>query len=118
VETVSAIFRPIEFVAREKTLESQWPLLVLSLILLYNLVESDLLVPNSFLWAAYVVVTVSMQRIAGESRVALRNELPGDSATNEFPGSEFEPCPQWFLSKKRGFPTRFSACRGVLACRE
>jgi O-antigen ligase len=94
MNTVTAIFRSMKFVAREKTLESQWPLLVLSLILLYNLVESDLLVPNSFLWAAYVVVTVSMQRIAGESRVALRNELPGDSATNEFPGSEFEPCPQ------------------------
>ena len=94
MNTVTAIFRSMKFVAREKTLESQWPLLVLSLILLYNLVESDLLVPNSFLWAAYVVVTVSMQRIADESRVALRNELLGDSAANEFPGSEFEPCPQ------------------------
>ncbi len=54
--------RSLKFVATRRTLESQWPLLMLSLIALHNVFESDLLIQNGFMWIIYVAITVSMQR--------------------------------------------------------
>jgi exopolysaccharide production protein ExoQ len=91
LNTGLALWRSMKLVARDKTLESQWPLLILSLILLYNIIESDLLVMNSFMWVAYVAITVSLQRAWSFSRATERTINPEAAG---FSTSEFEPCPQ------------------------
>ena len=89
--TALVFFRSMKYVAREKTLESQWPLLVLSLILLYNMIESDLLVVNSFLWVAYVAITVSLQRVWS---VSTATEPASEPTAPQFSGPDYQPCPQ------------------------
>jgi O-antigen ligase len=91
LNTAIAIWRSIKLVARERTLESQWPLLMLSLILLYNVFESDLMVQNGFFWVAYVAITVSTQRAWSVSRATVRTAaLTG----TQFSVPEYEPCSQ------------------------
>jgi len=92
VNTAIALRRSVKLVLREHTLESQWPLLMLSLILLYNVFESDLMVQNIFMWVAYAAVTVSTQRAWSVSRATERSERPDSPAEFSAPG--YEPCPQ------------------------
>jgi len=91
LNTVVVLWRAMELVAREKTLESQWPLLMLSLILFYNLFESDLMVVNGFMWVFYVAITVSTQRALG----AYRAPVPGASSPAlQLASATYDPCPQ------------------------
>ena len=64
LNTVLVLGRGVKFVVSHRTLESQWPLLMLNLIVLHNLFESDLLIQNGFMWIVYVAICVSMQRAA------------------------------------------------------
>jgi exopolysaccharide production protein ExoQ len=92
INTVIALSRSVKLVLRERTTESQWPLLMLSVILLYNIFESDLMVQNIFMWVAYAAITVSTQRAWSLSRAAERTERPDSPAEFSTPG--YEPCPQ------------------------
>lgn len=91
LNTIVALWRAVKLVARERTLESQWPLLILSVILLYNMFESNLMLQNGFLWVAYVAMTVSTQRAWEVSRatetIAARPEV-------QLSGLGYESCPQ------------------------
>lgn len=83
--------RCVRFIRRERTLESQWPLLMLSMVLLHNVVESDLLITNGFMWIVFVGIAVSTQRALqtdSESVVAAEIGQP------EVDGLEPLPCPQ------------------------
>jgi exopolysaccharide production protein ExoQ len=91
LNTVIALSRTVKLVARERTLESQWPLLMLSLILLYNMFESNLMVQNGFLWVAYVAMTVSAQRVWNAGRATVPTEAPPDV---QLSGLEYQSCPQ------------------------
>lgn len=91
LNTVVATWRAVKLVARERTLESQWPLLMLSVILLYNMFESNLMVQNGFLWVAYIAVTVSTQRAWELSPVMEARVAPPDV---QLTGLEYESCPQ------------------------
>jgi O-antigen ligase len=91
LNTAIAFWRSMKLVARERTLESQWPLLMLSLLLLYNVFEIDLIVPNSFVWVVYVAISVSVQRAWAVNRATERTV---GSATVQFSAPEYEPCPQ------------------------
>jgi len=84
-----AMWRSMKLVAREKTLESQWPLMMLSVIFLYSVFEINVLLPNNFLWVAYVAITVSTQRGWSVSRASVRTAAP---AANQFPALRYEPC--------------------------
>jgi O-antigen ligase len=88
---IVAFRRAIQIIARERTLESEWPLLILTLILLYNAFESDLVAQNGFLWVLFVAVSVSAQRAWSLSRatvpVLVENVTPLSAVG-------YEPCPQ------------------------
>lgn len=62
LNTLAVLSRSLKFVAKHRTLESEWPLLMLNLIILHNAFESDLLIQNGFMWIIYVAISVSMQR--------------------------------------------------------
>jgi O-antigen ligase len=89
LNTAIAIWRSMKLVARERTLESQWPLLMLSLILLSNIVGSNLILPNDFMWVAYVALTVSTQRALQEEKVSERTT---SFDTFQLPAPECDPC--------------------------
>ena len=76
LNSVIASWGSMKLIARERTLHSQWPLLMLSLIFLYNIFESDLMVPNGFLWVVYVAITASRQRAWNVSRATTRITSP------------------------------------------
>jgi exopolysaccharide production protein ExoQ len=84
-------WRAMRLVGREKTLESQWPLMMLSLILLYNLFESDLMLVNGFMWIFFVAITVTTQRALSAYRVPV---LRVASSTLPMPDATYNPCPQ------------------------
>jgi exopolysaccharide production protein ExoQ len=69
MNTVVVLGRSVKFVAKAHTLESQWPLLMLSLVILHNMFESDLLIQNGFMWIIYVAIAVSMERALHIERV-------------------------------------------------
>jgi exopolysaccharide production protein ExoQ len=91
LNTAIAFWRGVKLVARERTLESQWPLLMLSVILLYNMFESNLMVQNGFLWVAYVAMTVSAQRAWDVSMATEPMDAPPDVQLSAL---EYESCPQ------------------------
>jgi exopolysaccharide production protein ExoQ len=62
LNTAIVLNRSLAFAASGRTLLSQWPLLMLSLIMLHNFFESDLLIQNGFMWVIYVAISVSLQR--------------------------------------------------------
>jgi exopolysaccharide production protein ExoQ len=83
--------RCIRFIRREQTLESQWPLLMFSTVLLHNMVESDLLITNGFLWIVFVAIALSTQRaLQADSEAVAAAEV----AQPEADGLEPIPCPQ------------------------
>jgi exopolysaccharide production protein ExoQ len=91
LNTLLAFWRSVKLVARERTTESQWPLLMLSVILVYNIFETDLMQVHSFFWVAYVTITVSMQQAWSLSRTAapaMALKMP------QLSGAGYEPCPQ------------------------
>jgi exopolysaccharide production protein ExoQ len=67
--TVISARRCLKVSSENSSLEAQWPLLMLSLILIYNLFESELLFQNSLLWTLYVTLSVSTQGTVFENRV-------------------------------------------------
>jgi exopolysaccharide production protein ExoQ len=91
LNTAIAIWRSMKLVARERTLESQWPLLMLSLILLSNVFESNLTLPIGFMWIAYVAITVSAQRAWSVSRATVRTAAP---MATQCSAPEYELCSQ------------------------
>jgi exopolysaccharide production protein ExoQ len=82
--------RCLKLVTHEQTLESQWPLLMLSLVLLYNVFESNLMIENNFLWVLYVAITVSTQRALSLSRTT----VPLAEPEEDLLVAGCEPCPQ------------------------
>jgi len=86
---VVAITRAIKVIARERDLQSEWPLLMLSLLLIYNLFESDLMVQNGFIWVLFVALSVSTQR--AWSLHAARTRVP---RATQLSAAGYEPCPQ------------------------
>jgi exopolysaccharide production protein ExoQ len=72
LNTALVLGRALKFVTSRHTLQSEWPLLMLSLIILHNFFESDLLIQNGFMWIIYVALSVSLQR-------ALRAEQPAET---------------------------------------
>ncbi|MFZ3217910.1 MAG: O-antigen ligase family protein [Candidatus Acidiferrales bacterium] len=93
LNTVIAAWRSVKLIARERTQESQWPLLMLSVILLYGLFEINLILPNNFMWIAYVLVTVSTQRAWSFSSAAAPSLAPPPQPALATAGG-YEPCPQ------------------------
>ncbi len=91
LNTVIAFCRSMKLVARGNTMESQWPLLMLSVILVYNIFETDLMQVHSFFWVAYVTITVSSQRALSLSNVALPVVTPKMA---RLASAGYEPCPQ------------------------
>jgi len=87
-----AFWRAVTLAARERTTESQWPLLMLSLILVYNVFETDLMQVHSFFWVAYVTITVSAQRAWISSTSAAPVFAPKLAPLSTSRGCE--PCPQ------------------------
>jgi O-antigen ligase len=90
LNTAMAFWRAVKLAAHERTTESQWPLLMLSVILVYNIFETDLMQVHSFFWVAYVTITVSTQRawrLSCASTPALAPNAP------QLPGAGYEPCP-------------------------
>ena len=59
-EFLITIFRAIARIFNDKTLESLWPLLYLTFIVLSNLTTSSLVSRNSIFWVLYVAVVFSM----------------------------------------------------------
>jgi len=86
-----AMRRSMRLITRERTLEAEWPLLLLSLVLLDNMFESDLMVQNGFLWVLFVAVTVSAQRAWSLSR-SRAPVATGNVA--QISAAGYEPCPQ------------------------
>jgi exopolysaccharide production protein ExoQ len=83
--------RCVQLVRAERTLESQWPVLMLSVILLHNFVESDLLITNGFMWIVFVAIAVSTQRLLeseAKTAPAVAQAQPQAQAL------DFIPCPQ------------------------
>jgi exopolysaccharide production protein ExoQ len=58
--------RAVKLIAKTRALEARWPLMVLTLIVLYNVFETELLVQNGFLWTLFVAITVATQRALRE----------------------------------------------------
>jgi O-antigen ligase len=91
LNTSMAFWRCVKLAARKHTIEAQWPLLMLSLILVYNLFETDLMQVHSFFWVAYVTITASTQRAWSLSRTAAPAMTP---KTPQLSSTGYEPCPQ------------------------
>ena len=59
-EFIINVFRTIAQILNNKTLESLWPLLYITFIVLFNLTTSTLVNRNSIFWVLYVAVVFSM----------------------------------------------------------
>ena len=75
----------------DRTSEAQWPLLMLSQILLYSLFESGLVAQNNFNWIIYAAIAVSTQR-AWQPQKSI--ELAGITDAPLPSTMESVPCPQ------------------------
>lgn len=85
-----AFWRCGKLVARERTLESKWPLLILSICLLSGTFEMNLTAGNTFFWVAYVAITVS----SGRYLLAERNAAQTARTPTDLSAREALPCPQ------------------------
>jgi exopolysaccharide production protein ExoQ len=92
LNSVIVIRRSIKTILSKRSFESQWPLMMLSIIFFYNVYESDFFAQNSFTWMLYVAITVATQRaLQAEASFATQPAAPApyeDYSTGSF------PCPQ------------------------
>jgi exopolysaccharide production protein ExoQ len=91
LNTALAFWRAVKLAARDRTMESQWPLLMLSVILVYNIFETDLMQVHGFFWVGYVTITVSTQRAWSMSRAAAPAMAPNVPQLSD---AGYEPCLQ------------------------
>ncbi len=90
LNTAGTFWRCAKLVARERTIQARWPLLMLSVLLIYCVFEMDPMESTSFFWVSYVAITALAQRYVRAERSVVQRA----STLSELDVHRAVPCPQ------------------------